>query len=318
MRLALGAMTEPTVEMMIFAKQLGATDIIVHTPQLQGDGYWEFLELLHLRMRVESAGLKLAAIENVPRRFYDRIMLGLPGRDEQIEKMCKTIRNMGKAGIPILGYNWMPLGVWRTSRSTPGRGGAYVTSFDYEMVEDAPLTPLGRIDDKQMWENFRFFLEAVIPVADESRVKMALHPDDPPVPSLAGVARIFRSVDSFKRMIEMVPSEYNGLEFCQGTFAEMGANVIEAIQYFGARKKIFYVHFRNVKGAVPKFDECFIDEGDVNMLEAMKAYKEVGFDGPVIDDHTPRVIDDTPWGHRGRAYALGYMKALMKTVDSMT
>ena len=147
---------------------------------------------------------------------------------------------------------------------------------------------------------------------------MALHPDDTPVPSLGGIARIFRSVKSFKRMIEVVPSDHNGFEFCQGTFTEMDADVIEAIRYFGERRKIFYVRFRNVEGAVPKFDECFIDEGDADMLEAMKAYREVGFDGPMIDDHTPRVIDDTPWGHRSRAYALGYMKALMKAVDSMT
>jgi len=318
MRLALGAMNVPTTERLMFAKQLGVTDIIIHTPRLQGEGCWEYLELLHLRMRVESAGLKLAAIENVPRGFYDKIMLGLPGRERQIEKMCRTIRNIGKAGIPILGYNWMPLGVWRTSRITPGRGGAYVTSFDYNLVKDGPLTPLGRVGEEQMWENFTYFLETIIPVAEEAGVKMALHPDDPPVPSLAGVARIFRSVDSFKRMIEIVPSEYNGLEFCQGTFTEMGADVIEAIRYFGKRKKIFYVHFRNVRGSVPKFDECFIEEGDTDMLEAMKTYKEVGFDGPMIVDHTPRVIGDTDWGHRGRAYAIGYMKALLKAVNTQT
>ena len=168
-----------------------------------------------------------------------------------------------------------------------------------------------------MWDNFTYFLERVVPVAEEAGVKLALHPDDPPVPSICGIARIFRSVEAFKKMIEIVPSDYNGLEFCQGCFSEMGADVIEAIKYFGSRKKIFYVHFRDVKGTVPKFEECFIDEGNVDMLEAMKAYKEVGFDGPMIVDHTPHIVDDTRWGHRGRAYAIGYMRALIETVNKL-
>jgi len=315
-RLAFGAIHEPTEEKLMFARQLGATDIIVHTPELGGDGYWEFLPLLQLRTHVESVGLRLAAIENLPRSYYDKVMLGQQGRDEQIENWCKTLRNMGKAGIPILGYNFMVVGVWRTSLSTYARGGARVTSFDYDLVKDAPLTAAGKIGEEQMWDNFTYFLKRVVPVAEEAGVKMALHPDDPPVPSLSGIARIFRSVEAFKRMIEIVPSDYNGIEFCQGCFSEMGADVIEAIRYFGRRRKILYVHFRDVKGTSTKFDECFIDEGNVDMLKAMRAYKEVGFDGPVIDDHVPRVIGDTPWGHRSRAYAFGYMKALMRAVES--
>jgi len=316
MRLALGAIHEVTDEKLKFAKQLGVTDIIVHTPELRGNGYWEFMDLLHLRMRVESARLKLAAIENMPQSYYEKVMLGQLGRDEQIENWCKTLKNMGKAGIPILGYHWMPLGVWRTSLWTPGRGCAHVTSFDYDLVKDAPLTATGKISDEKMWDNFTYFLKAVIPCAEEAGVKMGLHPDDPPVPSLGGIARIFRSVEAFKRMIEIVPSDYNGLEFCQGTFAEMGADVIEAIRYFGNRRKIFYVHFRNVKGTVPSFAESFIDEGDTNMLKAMQAYREVRFDGPIMDDHTPGIVDDTPWGHRGRAFSIGYMKAMMQIASS--
>ena len=318
MRLALGAIHEPTEDILKFAKQLGVEEIIVHTPDLPGDGYWKFTGLLHLRMRVESAGLRLAAIENIPYNYYDKVILGKLGRDKQIENFCRTLRNMGRAGIPILGYHFMALGVWRTSLWTRGRGGAFVSSFDYNLVKDAPLTEYGRIGDEEMWENFTYFLERVIPVAEDSGVKLALHPDDPPISPIAGIARIFRSVEAFKRMIEIVPSEYNGIEFCQGTFAEMGEDVIEAIRYFGSRGKIFYVHFRNVKGSVPKFSECFIDEGDTNMLEAMKAYKEVGFDGPMIVDHTPHIIGDTKWGHRGRAYAIGYMRALIEAVNSLT
>jgi len=258
-------------------------------------------------------------------------MLGLPGRDEQIDNWCKTLRNMGAAGIPILGYHFVPLFVWRTSLNMGGRGGAHVTSFDMELAKNAPLmaTPFPLVDtsllplsayhpisDEEMWENFTYFLKAVIPVAEEAGVKMALHPDDPPVPSLGGVARIMRSVEAFKRVIETVPSDYNGLLFCQGCFSEMGTNVIEAIRYFGSRKKIFYVHFRDVRGTADNFAETFIDEGQTDMFEAMKTYKEVGFDGPMIVDHTPRVVDDTTWGHRGRAYAMGYIKALIDVLNA--
>jgi len=333
MRPALSVIHEVTEEKLKFAKQLGVNDIVVRTPKWQGNGYWEFMDLLRLREKVESAGLRLVAIENMPRSYYDKVMLGLLGRDEQIENWCKTLKNMGKAGISMLGYDWMMAGVWRTSQDALGRGGAHVTNFDYDLVKDAPLGARGpqyrdalpprELSAKEMWDNYTYFLKAVIPVAEEAKVKMALHPDDPPVPYLAHTTRIFTSVDAFKRMIEIVPSDYNGLEFCQGCFAEMGADIIETIRYFGKRKKIFYVHFRDVKGSVPKFSECFIDEGDTDMLKAMQAYKEVGFDGPMIVDHTPLLKGDTQWGDLpllggriGRAFAIGYMKALIQAVET--
>ncbi len=316
MRLALGAIREPTEEILTFAKQLGATDVIFNTPNIGGPGYYEFQTLVRLRKMVEDAGLHLAAIENVPREWYDKVLLGLPGRDQQLENFCKTLRNMGAAGIPILGYHFMALGVWRTSRTTPGRGGAKVTSFDYELVKKAPLTEYGEISDDQMWDNYTYFLKAVVPVAEQAGVRICLHPDDPPISPIAGIARIFRSHAALKRLIESVPSEYSGIEFCQGTISEMPENVLDAIRYFGQRKKIFYVHFRNTTGPVPSFAETFIDEGHVNMLEAIKTYKEVGFDGPIIDDHVPHIIDDTPYGHRGRAHAMGYIKALIDAVNA--
>jgi mannonate dehydratase len=323
MRYALGSIYELTDDKLVFAKQLGAADIIVHSPVLPGkaplgEGFYGFHPLLMLRTRVEAAGLKLNAIENIPRDWYVKVMLGQPGRDEEIENFCKTLENMGKAGIPILGYNFCLGGVWRTSGHTPWRGGARVTSFDYELAKDAPVTPLGVVTDEQLWASFEYFLKRVIPTAEQAGVKMGLHPDDPPVPSLGGIARIMRSVDAFKRVVELVPSDYNGIEFCQGTFSEMGIDVIEAIRYFGSRKKIFYVHFRNVLGTPHKFNETFIDDGQTDMLKAVMAYKEVGFDGCLIDDHVPMGVEDSPWGHRGRAYAAGYIQALIKAVNALT
>ena len=320
MRLALGQMRELTEENALFAKQLGIEDVQFN--QLGGgclpsDRRWEYEDLLALRQQVEGHGLRLAAIENVPTSFYDKAMLGLPGRDEQIENYQTIIRNMGKAGIPILGYHWVPNGVWRTSRTTPDRGGARVTSFDYELVKDAPLTH-GRIfTEEEMWANYTYFVKAVMPVAEEAGVKLALHPDDPPVPSLGGVARIFGSFEAFKRGLEIADSPAAGLDFCQGTWSEMGPGVLDAIRYFGSRGKILYVHFRDVKGHVPKFEETFVNTGNVDMFEAMKVYKEVGFTGFFLDDHVPHLIEDSAWGHRSRAYAIGYIQALLDIVNSM-
>jgi mannonate dehydratase len=317
MRIGLGAIHELDEERMLFARQLGIEDIIVHTPELPGDGYWEFQDLVRLRTRAEAYGLRIAAIENMPRTFYDRCLKGLPGRDEQIEKVHKTIRNLARAGIPCLGYDFVPLGVWRTGRNPVGRGGARVTVYDHHLVERAPVADIGPVSDEEMWERFTYFLKAVVPVAEEEGLVLALHPDDPPVPAIAGVARIFRSVEAYKRVIEIVDSPSNCLEFCQGTVAEMCASpeeVYDAIRYFGSREKIAYVHFRNVSSRVPSFAETFIDDGYVDMLRAMRIYHEVGFEGVLIPDHTPAVAGDTAWGHRGRAYAVGYMKAMLRCI----
>jgi mannonate dehydratase len=317
MRLAVGQFNELSDERLQYIKQLGVDDVLLNTPVLPGETHWEFMDLLHLRMRCEDAGLRLAAIENVPRRFYEKAMLGLPERDEQIERMATTIRNMGRAGIPILGYNWMPNGVWRTSRTTPGRGGATVTSFDMELAGNAPPSHGREFSQDEMWANYEYFLKAIIPVAEDAGVKLALHPDDPPIASLGGVARIFRDFHGFKRAMDVVDSPVNGLDFCHGCWSEMGPGVIEALRYFGERGKILYVHFRDVQGTVPAFKECFINEGNSDMFQVMKTLQETGFTGFLIPDHVPHMVDDTRWGHRGRAYAIGYMTALLEVLDSM-
>jgi len=322
MRLGLGQFNELTEERADFIKQLGVKDILLNlipgSPHLPGETHWEFADLLQLRTRCEDAGLRLMALENVPFKFYDRAMLGLPGRDEQIEHMATTIRNIGRAGIPIFGYHWMPNGVWRTSRTTPGRGGAQVTSFDMALVKEAPLTHGRQFTQEEMWANYEYFIKAILPVAEEAGVRLALHPDDPPVPSLGGVARLMRNFEGFKRAMELGDSPMHGLDFCVGSWSEMTsgpAGVLEAIRYFGSRDKIFYVHFRDVVGTVPKFREAFVNEGNCNMFEVMKTLKEVGFKGFLITDHVPHLVDDTPWGHRGRAHAIGYMTALLEMID---
>lgn len=317
MRLGLGQFSQLSEERLRFIQQLGVEDVLLNGPVLPGEEQWEFMDLLHLRTQCEDAGLRLAAIENVPHKFYNKVMLGLPGREEQIEHMATTIRNIGRAGIPIFGYHWMPNSVWRTSSTTPSRGGATVTSFDMELAVNAPLTHGREYTAEEMWANYEYFIKAIVPVAEEAGVNLALHPDDPPVESLGGVARIFRNFEGFKRATDMVDSPVNGLDFCHGCWSEMGEDVIEAIRYFGGQGKIFYLHFRDVQGTVPRFQECFVNEGNSDMFQVMRTLKEVGFTGFLIPDHVPHVIDDTSWGHRGRAYAIGYMTALLEAVNSV-
>ena len=266
-------------------------------------------------------GLEVAGIENLPRDHWDKVLHGAPGRDEQIKKVCETIQNMGKAGIPILGYYFSIAGVWghwRAYDSGGGRGDAGLKSFDYNLVKDAPVVETGRVSVEEMWERLAYFLERVIPVAESAGVKLAAHQDDPPAEELRGTGRLLTSHEGMRRLIETVPSPSNGLEFCQGTVAEMGPDrAVDAIRYFGGQAKIFYVHFRNVRGQFPKFDEVFIDEGDVDMFEAMRAYKEVGFDGVIIPDHAPRVAGDSDHRRQGVTFALGYMRALMQMVEKL-
>ena len=324
-----------------FAKQIGADGIVAWMPLPAKNGVWAYEDLLELRKFVEKTGLKVEAVENLPPTHYDRILFGLEGRDSQIENIKTTIRNMGKAGIYCLGYSFsIPGYQGHCSRGENGggRGDSGIIKFDYDKVDSKDYLNygelwggwktsyydksklLGEVKKEQLWERLIYFLEKILPVAEESDVKMCIHPADPPAPVLRGVENIMNTVEDFKKLIELFPGNYHGLEFCQGTFAEMqnvGPDVIELIHYFGSRKKIFYVHFRNVKGTFPKYEEVFIDEGDVSMIEAMKAYRETGFDGVLIPDHVP-VINSVsePW-HTGMAYSIGYMKAVMQALDTI-
>ncbi|HEU5315955.1 MAG TPA: mannonate dehydratase [Chloroflexota bacterium] len=323
MRIVLGQFNEPSYEKLQFAKQLGVTGVLLNTPRLPGETHWEYDDLAKLRDTVNAYGLELEALENTPVKFYVDVMTGGPERDRQIERYQTTIRNVGKAGIPILGYHWMPNSVWRTQNSprVMGRGGARVTVFDIALAKerDTQLTH-GRVySADELWENYERFIKAVIPVAEEAGVKLALHPDDPPVPSLGGVARIFNSFEGFKRGSEIVDSPNWGLDFCMGCWSEMGGheNVIRGVRHFVPKGKIYYVHFRDVVGTADNFAECFLGEGNVNLVDAMKTFKECGFTGFFIDDHVPHMVDDSDWGHRGRAYATGYMMALLSAVNAL-
>ncbi len=338
MRAAIGQYYSATDDYLTFAKQLGVKGVQFNiqraTQDLADDlGYWTLADLKRLKQRVNDFDLELEAIENIPRYLYVKAMLGVEGRDEQIANYQTIVRNFGEAGIPILGLNWMPNSVWRTPHAI-GRGGVRVTAFDMALAEAGQVVNgVVEVEEaggrtysaEQMWDNFFYFMERVMPVADEAGVKIALHPDDPPVPMLGGIARLFGSPEGFRRAIAEVPSPNFGLDFCMGCFSEMyyadkhsGEGALDAIRYFGSRGKIFYVHFRDVQGCVPTFQECFLGEGNVDVVAAIRTLKEVGFTGFIIDDHVPQMLDDSAWNHRGRAWSTGYIMALIEAVNKLT
>ena len=324
MRIAIVSRPPDESEMRL-ARQIGVSDIVgvlpnrSPLPEREQGPVWEYLEFVQTRQQVENAGLALSVIESIP--ISDRITLGLPGRDEDLDRFCQSVRNMGRAGIPILCYNFMAVFNWlRTATSIRDRGGALVTGYDHRLMENAPLTYAGPVSDEQMWENFAYFLKRVVPVAEEANVKLALHPDDPPLSPIRGLARIIRSVEAFERVFEIAPSDYNGMTFCQGNFAAMGVDVPATICHFGAQGKIFFAHFRDVRGTVPTFRETFHDDGDTDMVEAMRAYRDIGFEGPIRPDHAPTLegeANDNPgYMMMGRLYAVGYMQGLIQATNA--
>lgn len=309
-----------TPENLRYAAQLGVTDVIVHNPRFGDQGYHEVDQLEAAKELIESFDLRWAGIENLPRDHWEEILLAGEGRDTQMANVTKTLENMATVGVPILGYYFSiatVVGHWRMYDGG-GRAGAGIKSFDADRIPDNSTHPTGEVSVDEMWKRFEWFLDHAIPVAERVGVKLAAHQDDPPMEVLMGTGRLLTNHDAMQRLIDYAPSEYNGLEFCQGTVSEMGTDtVIDAIRRFGSQGKIFYVHFRNIIGEFPKFDEVFLDEGDVDAHEAMLAYQEVGFDGVMTPDHCPIIEGDKGAGYRfrGMAFSLGYMRALMKVVE---
>jgi len=343
MRVAVGQFHELTEEKLRFAAQIGVTGLQMNNPTLPGEVRWEEADVQGLVDRVRAHGLVFEAIENVPTHFYHKVMLGLPGRDEQIENYAHTIRAVGRAGVPVLGYHFMPNSVWRTERMAPTRGGAGATQFDQAVVDaigDVDLmrqfmpTTLGHafsmpvygrdgpvITEDQMWANYKYFIDAVLPVAEAEGVVLALHPDDPPAPSLGGVARLFYRPWGLTHAYELSGgSKAWGLDLCLGCCSEMPggrANVHELIEFFAPKGKIAYIHFRDVKGTMPNFTECFLGDGNFDPAEVVVQLARHGFDGFLLDDHVPKMDGDSDWSHRGRSHAVGYMQGLIRMGEFM-
>ncbi len=336
-----------------FARQAGATHIVAHLvdyfregpriPQSESAGLgwgvtdnrdrlWTLEELVDLRKAVNAEGLDVAAIENFdPSHWYD-VLLDGPRKAEQLENLKTIVRRVGQAGIPIIGYNFSIAGVWGHAVGNWARGGAESVGFlgadgpretpipngqVWNMTYDlaAPEGTVPPVTSEQLWQRLGDFLHAVVPVAEEAGVRLAAHPDDPPMPTLRGHARLVYQPQLYQKLLDVYPSRSNALEFCQGTVAEMtDGDVYEAIDRHSKQGAIAYVHFRNVRGKVPRYHEVFVDEGDVDMVRALRIYHQNGYDGVMIPDHTPQLTCAASW-HAGMAYALGYMRAAIRLVQ---
>ena len=316
MKLA-SVLTPLSHENLTLAAQTGVAEIVVRYPGPD-------LSLLdQSKVRIESYGMQLGVVEGyLP---IENIKLGRDNGTEMAQ-MKTLVRHLGEIGVPLICYNFMAGTDWiRTSVDTPERAGAKVTAFDLNDLESARIpgrepfrtSPEPGAKGEQLWDNLEAFLTEIIPVAEDAGVILAMHPDDPPLPTLLGNDRVMHSVDGFEQLLSLVPSPSNAIAFCQGTFSEMGIDIPAAIRQLGAH--IAYVHFRAVIGTAESFVETWLDTGQTDMVEAMLAYREVGFDGPIRPDHVPQLIgeDDGEPGYTmlGRLFAYGYIRGLMDATE---
>ena len=336
-----------------FARQAGATHIVAHlvdyfkggannprhnqptgTDQgwgLAGDPHrlWPLQELVSLREEVNAAGLELEAIENFDPAHWHDILLDGPKRAQQMENVKTIIQRLGQAGIPVMGYNFSIAGVCGRTLAPYARGAAKSVGMEgpmdapipkgmvWNMIydADAPEGFLRGITHEELWRRLSEFLREIIPVAEEAGVKLAAHPDDPPLPTIRCQPRLVYQPQHYQRLLEISPSPANTLEFCIGSIAEMTeGDVYQAVETYSRQQRLGYVHFRNVTGKVPYYRETFLDDGDVDMLRVLRILKKNNYQGVLIPDHTPQMTCGAPW-HAGMAFALGYMRAALQAIS---
>ncbi len=330
-RMVVGCQRAPTDDRaLMFFKRHAVDHICGYPTPAEKRESWTRDALSRLREQCARHGVALDMVEfpfmasnRIDAKARKAIMLGRePERQQEIDEVCEIIRSCAAAGIPAVKYNLNLLGVLRTA-PTEGRGGSSLSTWRLaEAREEPPLTEAGRVTEAQAWERITYFLERVVPVAEEYRVRIACHPHDPGVPpeGFRGIARVLGTVDGLRRFVEIRESPYHGLNFCLGTVAEMlqepKTEVYEIVREFGARGKIFNVHFRNIRGRRDAFSETFPDEGDLDMVRVMTTLKQVDYGYMVMPDHMPTHPDD-PGGHQAFAFAYGYIKALIQAVDAL-
>lgn len=301
-------------DLLQYINQLGVEDVLinVHDGLLAPDGV-DLQELVRIRNQLENAGLRLNGLEQLTTPEYDKVILGLDGRDERIEFWKTSIRRLGQAGVPILGFHWHPYSEWSSSTNYEIRGSARTRSYRHGDFADVPPVHDREFEESTLWDNYAYFLDEVVPVAEEAGVCLALHPNDPPVEGLGGTPFLFRDLESHVRGIhEIHPSPNLGLKMGFGCWSEMtGVDALEAIEHFG--DDIHYIHFRDVEtwDDGVSFHETFIDDGNYDMAEVIATLHDAGATPALTPDHVPRMNGDTPEQHRGYGFTLGYIKGLI-------
>ena len=306
-----------------FARQLGVLHAVSGVERMTDSKAWDPKAITATKEIWAKEGIKWTVVEGPP-SLGTQTKLGLPGRDEEIANFITFMKNLKQYGdVDVICYNWMPVISWaRTQTDRPGRGGALMTAFDYEDMKGKPLTQYGVVSKESLWKNLEYFLKAVVPEAEKIEMNLSLHPDDPQVNSIQGISRIMNTVENFDRMLKIVPNKFNGVTMCQGNFSLMGADIPTLVRRWG-KDVINFVHFRSVQdlsGVLPstKFTECFHDEGQIDMYEAMKAYYDIGFTGPLRPDHVPTMFGETNerpgYMTLGNLYATGYIRGLAESV----
>ncbi|ADY01446.1 mannonate dehydratase related protein [Vulcanisaeta moutnovskia 768-28] len=284
--------------------------------QVEEEKPWDYEPLMRYKQMLEENGLRLVAIEDNPP--MDGVRLGIRElKEEELDAVARLIENMGKLGIKIWIYNWMAGILWsRTRTHIQGRGGMYVTGFSIDDIKNAPepaiLKRVGKVTHEDLWRNLKDFLEYIIPIAEQYDVKLAIHPDDPPIPDYRGIPRIMNSVEAFEKLMALVKSEHNGITFCMGNFTLMTDDIANAIRKL--KDRIYFVHFRDVQGDKYNFVETLIGEGKTDLVKAAKALLEIDHEWYLRVDHTPTLENDVEfvpgYSYLGRIYSIGYIKGL--------
>lgn len=337
-----------TPDNLRFARQAGVTHVVVHftdyeqdrdklPPHFQGAygftgsaALWTYEELRDLRQMINAEGMELEALENFNPGFWSDVLLDGPRKKEQIENLKQLIRNVGRAGIPTMGYSFNLMSVWGHTQLPLARGQAVTGAFlepeespipagtVWNMVYD-PDAPAGAtlppVTRDELWGRLEYFLRELLPVAEEAGVVLAAHPDDPPMPVLRGAPRLIHQPALYQKLFDLVPSPNNQAEFCVGTISEMiDSDPYAAVDEYSRQGKIAYVHLRNVRGKVPRYYEVFIDEGDTDVIKVLRILHRNGYKGIITPDHTPMMTCPAPW-HAGMAFALGYIKAALTMIE---
>jgi mannonate dehydratase len=293
-------------------KQLGVDYVLMGGPPIP----WDEGTIRSIMDRFRAGGLN---VFNMMIGGFNNAIYGRPGRDEDIEKVRQSIRAAGKAGLPVVEYNFYAHRITEGYYEEPGRGGAGMLAFDYAKVKDLPPLPEeGAHSLEEMWKNVTYFLKAVVPVAQESGVRLALHPNDPPAPISRGSGQIMGTLEGWKRLVDIVPSPYNGITFDCGVTREIGQDPVEVCRYFGKKDCINHMHFRNVRMQIPreKYVEVFPDEGEVDMFAVMKELVRQKYPRLIYPEH-PRGLDadrEQPKGgsYSGWVYNVGYARAMLQ------